>query len=48
MDECTVSNAKLATLVAIIGYRTLAERPSDPAVYPGADPAVPTSVPRAC
>ena len=37
MDEHTVTNAEFATFVAATGYRTVAERPLDPATYPGAD-----------
>ncbi len=40
MDECTVTNAEFAAFVAATGYRTVAERPLDPAVYPGADAAL--------
>jgi sulfatase modifying factor 1 len=38
MDEHTVTNAKFAAFVAATGYKTVAERPLDPAMYPGAEP----------
>lgn len=38
MDEYAVINAEFAAFVAETGYRTVAERPLDPAVYPDADP----------
>jgi formylglycine-generating enzyme required for sulfatase activity len=38
MDEHTVTNAEFAAFVAATGYRTVAERPLDPAAYPGAQP----------
>ncbi len=38
MDEHTVTNAEFAAFVDVTGYRTLAERPLDPATYPGAQP----------
>jgi len=38
MDEHTVTNEAFAAFVAATGYRTVAERPLDPALYPGADP----------
>jgi formylglycine-generating enzyme required for sulfatase activity len=40
MDECAVTNAEFAAFVAATSYRTVAERPLDPAAYPGADPAL--------
>jgi len=40
MDATTVTNAAFAAFVAATGYVTLAERPLDPAMYPGADPAL--------
>jgi len=38
MDECAVTNADFARFVAATCYCTVAERPLDPAAYPGADP----------
>ncbi|MBV8612157.1 MAG: formylglycine-generating enzyme family protein [Acetobacteraceae bacterium] len=38
MDEHTVTNADFAAFVDATGYRTVAERPPDPAAYPGAQP----------
>jgi len=38
MDECAVTNAEFAAFVTATGYRTVAERPLDPAAYPEADP----------
>lgn len=38
IDETTVTNAEYAAFVAATGYVTVAERPLDPADYPGADP----------
>jgi formylglycine-generating enzyme required for sulfatase activity len=38
IDETTVTNADFAAFVAATGYVTVAERPIDPADYPGADP----------
>ena len=38
LDEHTVTNAEFAAFVADTGYKTLAERPLDPAMYPGAQP----------
>ena len=38
IDECAVTNAEFADFVAATGYLTLAERPLDPALYPGVDP----------
>jgi hypothetical protein len=40
MDTCAVTNAEFAAFVEPTGYRTVAERPLDPAIYPGAPPAV--------
>ena len=40
MDAATVTNAQFAAFVAATGYVTVAERPLDPAAYPGADPAL--------
>ncbi len=40
MDATTVTNASFATFVAETGYVTVAERPLDPAQYPGAKPAM--------
>ena len=40
IDETTVTNADFATFVAATGYVTVAERPIDPAEYPGADPGM--------
>ena len=37
IDETTVTNAECAALVAATAYVTVAERPIDPADYPGAD-----------
>lgn len=37
IDEYTVTNAEFARFVAATGYVTIAERPLDPALYPGAD-----------
>jgi formylglycine-generating enzyme required for sulfatase activity len=36
MDATTVTNAEFARFVAATGYITVAERPLDPALYPGA------------
>lgn len=38
MDTTTVTNAQFARFVAATGYVTVAERPLDPAMYPGARP----------
>ncbi|MGG5817288.1 formylglycine-generating enzyme family protein [Falsiroseomonas sp. HW251] len=38
MDEATVTNAEFARFVEATGYVTVAERPLDPAMYPGAKP----------
>lgn len=40
MDVTTVTNAEYAKFVAATGYVTVAERPLDPAQFPGADPAL--------
>ena len=40
MDAFAVTNADFAEFVDATGYRTVAERPIDPAAYPGADPAL--------
>ena len=37
MDATTVTNAQFANFVAETGYMTVAERPLDPRLYPGAD-----------
>jgi formylglycine-generating enzyme required for sulfatase activity len=38
MDPCVVTNEQFARFVSATGYVTLAERPLDPAAYPGAPP----------
>ncbi|HUC18940.1 MAG TPA: formylglycine-generating enzyme family protein [Acetobacteraceae bacterium] len=38
MDEHEVSNADFEKFIAATGYVTVAERPLDPALYPGSDP----------
>jgi formylglycine-generating enzyme len=38
MDETAVTNAQFARFVDATGYVTVAERPLDPALYPGATP----------
>src|SRR6516225_7593541 len=38
MDACAVTNGEFGAFVVATGYRTLAERPLDPALYPGARP----------
>ena len=38
MDATTVTNAGFSRFVEATGYRTVAERPLDPALYPGASP----------
>src|SRR5690349_10614167 len=38
MDRCTVTNAEFERFVAETGHVTLAERPANPADYPGASP----------
>ncbi len=40
MDEHPVTVAAFRRFVKATGYRTLAEQPPDPALYPGADPAL--------
>lgn len=40
LDTHPVTNAQYAAFAAATGYVTLAERPSDPDDYPGADPAL--------
>ena len=40
MDRAPVTVAEFARFVAATGYVTVAERPPDPAAYPGADPAL--------
>jgi formylglycine-generating enzyme len=40
MDENTVTVAQFRRFVRATGYVTLAERPLDPALYPGIDPAL--------
>ena len=40
MDETAVTNAQFAEFVAATGYVTVAEKAPDPAMYPGADPAM--------
>lgn len=40
MDATPVTNAEFARFVASTGYVTIAERTPDPALYPGADPAM--------
>jgi len=40
MDTHTVTNAEFEQFVAETGYRTVAERPLDPALYPGVDLAM--------
>ena len=37
MDETAVTNAMFARFVALTGYVTVAERPLDPALYPGVE-----------
>jgi formylglycine-generating enzyme len=38
IDAHTVTNAEFAAFVAATGYETVAERPLDPDLYPGAQP----------
>ncbi|MEJ1937541.1 SUMF1/EgtB/PvdO family nonheme iron enzyme, partial [Nostoc sp. NIES-2111] len=38
IDDACVTNAEFAEFVADTGYATVAERPLDPALYPGAKP----------
>ena len=40
MDEHAVTNTEFRRFVQVTGYRTLAERPPNPAEYPDADPAL--------
>ena len=40
MDAHVVTNAQFDAFVQATGYRTLAERPLDSALYPGAQPAL--------
>ncbi len=40
IDEHLVTNDDFAAFAAATGHRTIAERPLDPALYPGADPAL--------
>ncbi|MFF3685857.1 formylglycine-generating enzyme family protein [Streptomyces sp. NPDC002187] len=40
IDPCPVTNAQFHAFTEATGYRTLAERPADPSLYPGADPAM--------
>jgi sulfatase modifying factor 1 len=40
IDACTVANAQFSRFVAETGYRTVAERPLDPTLYPGALPGM--------
>ena len=40
IDAYVVTNANFAAFVTATGYRTVAERPFDPAAYPGADPSL--------
>lgn len=40
IDKYTVTNAEFARFVAATGYQTIAERPLDPALYPGALPGM--------
>jgi formylglycine-generating enzyme required for sulfatase activity len=40
MDEHAVTVAEFRRFVKATGYTTMAERPLDPAMYPGADPAL--------
>src|SRR5208282_6377422 len=38
IDRCALTNADFAAFIAATGYVTFAERPLDPALYPGARP----------
>lgn len=40
IEPTAVTNHKFGAFVAATGYATVAERPLDPAQYPGADPAM--------
>ena len=40
IDPCPVTAAEFRRFVRETGYTTVAERPLDPAIYPGADPAL--------
>jgi formylglycine-generating enzyme len=40
MDEHVVTNDEFEEFINVTGYVTLAERPPDPAMYPGADPTL--------
>src|SRR5271166_6525750 len=40
IDAYVVTNANFAAFVTATGYCTVAERPLDPAAYPGADPSL--------
>ena len=40
IDRTAVTNGDFAAFVAATGYLTVAERPLDPAAYPGADPSM--------
>ena len=40
MDRFTVTNRQFDHFVRATGYATLAERPADPALYPGAQPEI--------
>src|SRR6516162_2662070 len=40
IDEYAITNADFAAFATATGYRTVAERPLDPAAYPGADPSL--------
>lgn len=40
IDTCATTNAAFAAFVAATGYVTVAERPLDPAAYPGVDTAL--------
>jgi sulfatase modifying factor 1 len=40
MDRTTVTNAEFARFIDATGYVTVAERPLDPVLYPGAKPAM--------
>ena len=39
LERHPVTNAQFGAFIAATGYRTIAERPPDPALYPGTDPA---------